>query len=396
MSSVTISKLDEEKNLYRENFVIPFVPYNQLISFLNTIILLSLLLCPTTSFAKVPEFAGTWGSNSCQITQDSRTKAVAVVGKYAYIGGEGGFKILNISRSSNPSFVGGIDYPNNTIFALAVVGNYAYLACLGGGVKAIDITNPAAPVEVGHYVTGTLKGIAVVGNYVYVTHLGPFDSALLVVDVTDPSMPSLIGIGDTIYGTELGKIAIHGNYAYVTETKNCLYVYVYDITDPYNPFLTGQIDVNEMRPDGITTQGNYLFTANGDGLGIFNLANNQTHPTLAGRMITNKTASDVFIRGTCAYLVGQGMQLVNVKNVAAPTLTASTNCRAGENYNGVAVFEDYLYTGWNYNCSYTGEGSQQNGGLDVIKVTEVTPSVQRIDPIHLSIFTQQDPRIWRK
>jgi len=54
-------------------------------------------------------------------------------------------------------------------YAAAVSGNYCYVASEGTGVRAINISNPASPVEAGYYDgVPQSRGIAVNGKYVYV------------------------------------------------------------------------------------------------------------------------------------------------------------------------------------------------------------------------------------
>lgn len=368
------------------------VSYGCHVILLRIAVLLCLSLFSITSFANIPEIVGTWSSNSCPTTDNSGTNAMTIVGNYAYVGAESGFRILNISNPSNPSYVGGIDYPGDIVMGVAVAGNYAYLACYVAGLKKIDITNPAAPVEEDSYAATGVRGVAVNGSYVYLTASpSSLDSVLLIFDSSSLFIP--LGISDVTAEVELGKISLSGNYAYVTEVKNCQYVYVFDITDPGTPFLASQIDVGGVCPQSVITQGSYSFIANTNGLDIVNIAN-LTQVALAGRVITNKTATDLAIQGKCAYLVGSGgIQSIDITNVANPTLCRSASCRPGEYYNGIAVKESYAYAGWNYNCSYAGEGTQQNGGVDVIRVIEPPQNIVRIDPTHLSIFTMQDPRL---
>ena len=52
---------------------------------------------------------------------------------------------------------------------VAVAGSYAYVADWFGGLRVINVANPAAPIEVGFYDTpGNASGVAVAGSYAYV------------------------------------------------------------------------------------------------------------------------------------------------------------------------------------------------------------------------------------
>ncbi|MBE0410476.1 MAG: hypothetical protein IBX69_12165 [Anaerolineales bacterium] len=74
---------------------------------------------------------------------------VKVVGKHAYIVGNGsGLQIVDISNPERPSIVGICDLPGKPI-RLAVAGNYAYVAAYDAGMRVVDISDPAVPKEVG-------------------------------------------------------------------------------------------------------------------------------------------------------------------------------------------------------------------------------------------------------
>ena len=54
-----------------------------------------------------------------------------------------------------------------------MAGTYAYVADYGSGLRVIDVSNPAAPVEIGFYDTpGSASGVAVAGAYAYVADKG--------------------------------------------------------------------------------------------------------------------------------------------------------------------------------------------------------------------------------
>ncbi len=50
-----------------------------------------------------------------------------------------------------------------------MAGTYAYVADDTAGLRVVDVSNPAAPFEVGFYDTpGSAQGVAVAGAYAYV------------------------------------------------------------------------------------------------------------------------------------------------------------------------------------------------------------------------------------
>ena len=67
---------------------------------------------------------------------------------------------------------------------MAVSGGYAYVAADNAGLRVIDVSTPAVPVEVGSVSTpGFALGVAVSGDYAYVAARG---AGLRVIDVSAP------------------------------------------------------------------------------------------------------------------------------------------------------------------------------------------------------------------
>ena len=76
-----------------------------------------------------------------------------------------------------------------------MAGDFAYVGSAFGGLRIINVANPAAPVQVGSYATpGYAIGVAVVGYYAYVA---AYDSGLRIINVSDPAVPTEIGFYDT-------------------------------------------------------------------------------------------------------------------------------------------------------------------------------------------------------
>ena len=104
---------------------------------------------------------------------------------------------------------------------VAVAGNYAYVASASGGLRVINIANPASPTEAGFYNTpGQAYGVAVSGSYAYVAD---YDRGLRVINIANPASPTEVGFYDTP-GIAYG-VAVSGSYAYVADGN---YFGIYD------------------------------------------------------------------------------------------------------------------------------------------------------------------------
>jgi hypothetical protein len=92
----------------------------------------------------------------------------AIAGNYAYVPDGDSLKIFNITNLSTPTLVSTIKTGGYGYMA-SVAGSYCYVASEATGVRAINITNPASPVEDGHYDgVPQSRGITANGKYIYV------------------------------------------------------------------------------------------------------------------------------------------------------------------------------------------------------------------------------------
>ncbi|MBM3134759.1 MAG: hypothetical protein FJZ89_05615 [Chloroflexi bacterium] len=140
----------------------------------------------------------------------------------------------------------------------------------------LDVSDPAAPVEVGAMETlGTVLDFYVAGNYAYVPH----GHALQVINVSNPAAPLLVGIyyipGYALY------VKVVGAYAYVSwqvcGTIDGAYrchggLSVVDVSDPAAPVEVGSYEMR-LDPQGFKAVGPYVYLAAGiDGLLILKYA----------------------------------------------------------------------------------------------------------------------------
>ena len=97
----------------------------------------------------------------------------------------------------------------------------------------MDVSDPAAPREVGFYVTpGHADGVAIVGNHVFIAaQLG----GLRVVDVSNPTAPREVGFYDT--PGYANRVALAGGYAYVADGEGGLLILHSELFQPYQLFL---------------------------------------------------------------------------------------------------------------------------------------------------------------
>lgn len=232
-------------------------------------------------------------------------RRVEVSGTYAYFAELNfGLRIVDLGDPWSPVYVGGYS-ATGTQYALAVDGKFAYLAGTSGLWK-IDISDPTNPILVNSSaltgydmcVSGDLlycadyfnvrfwivdvdtwtvvynggmpanpHGVVVEGDLAY---LAIGTAGLRVMDVSEPSFPTIISDYDTDFAYDL---AIAGDIAYLADGDAG--IMAFDITDPANPSLFGTYDT-PGRAVGLTLSGDQLFVSDEDsGLQIFDVSQRQ-------------------------------------------------------------------------------------------------------------------------
>ena len=289
------------------------------------------------------------------------TEAVAVQGDYAYLGVGSRLVVLDVSNPANPMVVGQTGVLPDVVQDVAVAGDYAYVADDDAGLRIIDVTDPATPIETGVYDTPEKAfGVAVAGDYAYV---GDGYGGLRIIDVTDPAAPTEAGFYDTP-GDARGVAVAAGDpqghtYAYVVDWDEGLRII--NVTDPAAPTEAGFYDT-VGRAGGVAVVGDYAYVATkyydggGGGLHIINVTD-PAAPSQVGFYDTPGQAYGVAVAGDYAYVADwdEGLRIINVTDPAAPTETGFYDT-PGFAY-GVAVAGNYAYV------------ADEWGGLVILRFT---------------------------
>lgn len=136
--------------------------------------------------------------------------------KLAY--GGGGLKVIDISDPASPAIETSFE-TDASAQAVAIVGDYTYVAVMAAGVHVIDISDPTNPTDV--VITATSNracDVVVSGEYAFVAD---YTSGFRAIDVTDPSSPLAIASYSTSYA---GYVSVFSNYAYVGDLSGGLYI----------------------------------------------------------------------------------------------------------------------------------------------------------------------------
>jgi hypothetical protein len=243
--------------------------------------------------------------------------AVYVVGTKVIIGfvnvDESGFEILDISNPATPTllvhkplFYGSYNVEPHSFY---VVDNTLLYIATNYGLYVCDIQDPANPTEPQLIYYDNFWAVAVVDGLAYTTGDIPGGSGLAVIDLTSNSR---IGYYDPPCCSYYG-VCVKGNYAYVADGPDGG-LQIIDITDPSNPIFAGQY-LGGFTSD-VSVKDTYAYVA-GDGFQIINVAN-PAAPTLVTEKTVWGDAGSIFISGNRAFVSSQELNMFDITN---PTST---------------------------------------------------------------------------
>lgn len=281
--------------------------------------------------------------------------SVAVIGGAAYVADRiWGLRVVDVSDPSIPiqvGFYGPLGYADG----VEVSSNFAYIVSTFG-VRVVDISDPSYPIEVGAYDSqGYATSVAVEGNYVYVAGMyGGDEQGLYVIDVFDPTDPSLVGYCEKYVGAYRDMV-VTGGIAYIVNEWG---LEVISVADPYNPTLIAYVDLVELpsMTVGVEVTGEVAYvTEEWVGLKIVDVSD-PTNPSLIGVYDSPGYALNVDVVENYAYVSDHGgLQIVDVSDPANPV--------------GLGFYETpgtAIYVAVSENIAYMADGG---GGVSVVDVS---------------------------
>jgi len=191
---------------------------------------------------------------------------------------------------------------------LQVVGGLVYVAGGFGGLRIVDVSNPAAPSETASLFVGNALAVAVEGGVAYV---GEEVDGLRLFDVSAPGTPVFLGTADTP-GTPLA-LALEDGRAYVADGPSGLRIV--DVADPQAPVLLGGIHSGHARD--VAVRDGLVYLVDG-ALRVFDPAN-PAFPWQLSAFFPPTPATALALRWPFAYLLtSAGVEVVDVSDPAAP------------------------------------------------------------------------------
>ena len=272
------------------------------------------------------------------------------------VGPHDGLKAWDLADRARPAMAGSLSLSGNDWVELAATASYAFAANRSGGLRVIDITNPAAPRSVAALAQPWPRmttGIALDGNHLV---LGQEPASLAVLDVRSPTRPKVV--------KDLPAVGHVRPWA----ARGRLYAgpFVYDLTDPAKALRLDRVPLAPAEPrlqiGRCVTVGDRLYAVQyGDepGLSIFDvryprdvrLLGHLSVPTRVSRVGREIDAKEGFV-----YLAnGEGVLIIDATDSQRPALRATLPL---PDVCSVCVRRDLLYA------------TSLHGGLHVIDVAD--------------------------
>jgi hypothetical protein len=269
--------------------------------------------------------AGDAGLNICQYVADplgsgsmalvsaidtpGEALAIALAGDYIYLVTDDMLYVIDATDTLYPEISSQLIWPENIYdddISITIAAGHAYISRgSGGGVYVVDVSNPRTP-----YLTTTMitpdcaYGMAISGDYGY---LAGHDSGLLVVDVSIPAYPVIVG-------NEAGharEVVLDQQTLYVAFGNA---VAVVNVDDPIDPQIISSVTV-PSSPKDILVQEDCLYVATAHGGVQVIKISNPSNPQLVGaRRIPTSSTNYV---SSCADFVIAGGELSSQGSVFA-------------------------------------------------------------------------------
>ena len=283
--------------------------------------------------------------------EEPRGNLLAVEDGYAYLANWYDLSVVDVSNPVMPVARGMIVLEESQDASdIAVVSGCAYLA-RHYGLSIIDISNPDALVQLESWIAPPTDSgnspsdrVVIIDKYAFVS-----DSAkerLVILDLSDPSIPILAGIyampRRTVkepvgyYSIRAGKIfAFTGNYLLVAGND----IRILDISNPANPLQIGvydltPTDISYPYTDDMAIAGGFAYVAAGfAGLQIVDLSD-PTAPKGVGVFPEIGYAKRVVIGSNFAYVLdGYGrVWVMDISNPIAPVKAGLYNVLKGGDF----------------------------------------------------------------
>jgi hypothetical protein len=278
-----------------------------------------------------------------------------------------------------------------------VVGPYAYLL-VGTGVPylvIVDISDPSQPAVVGPSDTKAWLGqtLEAVGHTLYLTCPSPPDvpGCLQILNVRDPACPVAVGQYEGV-SLPVGEIVVRGKQAFLAAGDRLVAV---DVSTPSTPAVWGSYDPRGLpgMAKGATVAGDYVYVASGQH-GLLTLdASDPANPRVVGGLDTAGHAWDVALWDGYAYVADEfsGLRVVDVRDPPHPVEVGHDDVPGRSKFFADVEIGPERASGRVY--AYVADALPENTSLRIIEVSD--PAAPReVSRLPLGVGVKGDVRAY--
>jgi hypothetical protein len=226
-------------------------------------------------------------------------------------------KIIDCSDSANPQLIGSLETPARGE-VLEVQGNFAYVGYSMRSASVINVSNPQLPQIVATIPQASgVVDIVARGSWLYTIGW----NGMWVIDISNPVSPLARGY----LAIDGDAITVDGVHAHILEGSS---FNVVDLTNPAVPVRVGALGTQAAR--AMAFSGHHAFVVDWRGVQIIDVAD-PALPVEVGRIEGIEklnTTTGIVIQGGYAYLAGDRMQVVDIRDPLHPVVLGGTETQA--------------------------------------------------------------------
>lgn len=267
---------------------------------------------------------------------------VDVVGNYAYVTDEWNLNVVDVTNKSDPQWLSKAACDGDA-WDVKVRNNYAFVTNRqDSALLVLNVSDPRFPSRVTKLTLDTVSfwptSIELRDHYAYIRG----SSRIKIVDIASPTAPAIVGTWNTTgYGSHLQFDADQAHIPYWAEG-----LITYEMTDPLAPNEIWRYEIPGMGYD-VELLGNYAIEANGiAGIQVIDISDPENLQVVAADD-TPGDAMGIALRDNYAYVADStlGLLIFDLSVPTAPSLLGS--CETPGQARRVVVHDQYVYVAAN-------------------------------------------------
>ncbi|MFZ5434618.1 MAG: LVIVD repeat-containing protein, partial [Calditrichota bacterium] len=262
--------------------------------------------------------ATAWAQDSLYVRQVGQLGSlsvpycVALEGELACVGDSSyGLRVVDLSNPALPVEIGSLPVGSGAK-CIALQDSIVCLSLGANGLRFIDLHNPATPVLLSNYnMTGEARDLVMTDQYVYMVGT----SGLRIIDIANMNQP--VEVGSFTASVNFRALSVAGNYVYISDIA--MGMRIVNVSDPENPTEVG----THIGPGchDIAIRGNYAFityNVSVEGQIVVLDITDSTHPEYITRISVGEMATILSLVGDFAYVSGRTISIVDISHPTNP------------------------------------------------------------------------------